>query len=120
MVRSLLQKELSQHHCVGHAEKDAGHPLLGMLALSLGLSLFCVPVLSSCFLPQSPVSTDTSLFSIPPYLGVVSNMPEAIEISWQVVTFDDSFDHKKTNLAFESTFYSFVEFYPNGGKEDFS
>lgn len=51
---------------------------------------------------------------------VVSNMPEAIEISWQVMTFDDSFDHKKTNLAFESTFYSFVEFYPNGGKEDFS
>ena len=46
-------------------------------------------------------------------------MPEAIEISWQVMTFDDSFDHKKTNLAFESTFYSFVELYPNGGKEDF-
>lgn len=40
-----------------------------MLALSLGLSLFCVPVLSSSFLPQSPVSTDTSLLSIPPYLG---------------------------------------------------
>lgn len=48
------------------------------------------------------------------------HMPEAIEISWQVMTFDDSFDHKKTNLAFESTFYSFVELYPNGGKEDFS
>ena len=53
-------------------------------------------------------------------MPVVSNMPEAIEISWQVMTFDDSFDHKKTNLAFESTFYSFVELYPNGGKEDFS
>lgn len=39
------------------------------LCLCLGLSFFCVLVLSSCFLPQSPVSTDTSLFSIPPYLG---------------------------------------------------
>lgn len=34
--------------------------------------------------------------------------------------FDDSFDGKKTNLAFEFTFHNFVELCPDGCQENFS